>query len=235
MKNLLCLLVLFIATSSFSEFRIWRDQKGNSVEAELVTLNATMVVIKDRDGKTFKFAPSKLSIEDQKYLKNAIPPRMDIEFKKVMDRVNTSHNYSARVTLECEVTVTKKEQRAFDKDLKVTLMVFGESQRYRDIIVMDKTEASFSFRSSREFTMNAGLISMYQDKYDNSSGVKYEGYLAVVQDKSGKVLLVKSSRKSFEDEVAALLKFNKKDRFSKELRKSPVENHYIYDGSTLYN
>lgn len=231
-KLLIIVLISGMSFSAVAEFRIWRDQKGNSIEAELLTINATQVTIRDRNGKVLKFSTRKLCEEDQKYLKTAFPPKMEIEFKKKQDR--RQNGYRAHVSTTGEITITKKEQRAYDKSLKVVFMIICESQRMNDYAILDRVEATFDFKNSREFTLQGNRFSMYEDKYDNSVGFKYEGYLAVLMDDQGKVLQVKSSRKDFEEKYALLLKFENKTRFSKDYRKSGEQNISTLDGSYYY-
>lgn len=231
-KLLIMVLILGTSLSAVADFRIWRDKNGNSIEAELLTMNATQVSIRDRNGKVFKFATRKLCEADQKYLKTAFPPEMEIEFKKKQDR--KQNGYSAHVSTTSEITITKKEQRAYDKSLKVVFLIICESQRINDYAILDRVEATFDFKNSREFTLRGNTFSMYENKYDNSVGYKYEGYVAVIKDDQGKVLEVKSSSNEFKEKYALLLDFEAKTRFSKDYRKSSEQVIYMTDGSYYY-
>lgn len=231
-KLLIMVLVLGASLSVMAEFRIWRDKNGNSVEAELLNMNATQVSIRDRNGKVYKFATRKLCEADQKYLKTAFPPEMEIEFKKKQDRIQ--NGYSAHVKLTGEITITKKEQRAYDKSLNVVFLIICESQRMNDYAILDRVEATFDFKNTREFILRGNTFSMYEDKYDNSIGYKYEGYVAVIKDDQGKVLQVKSSSNEFEEKYASLLEFEAKTRFSKDYRKSGDQVIHTTGGSYYY-
>lgn len=233
MRNLLVIvLVLGVFHSALAEFRIWRDKNGNSIEAELLTMSSAQVAVRDRDGKVFKFSPKKLSQADQRYLKTAFPPEMEIEFKKKQDR--TQNGSSAYVSTIGEIIITKKEQRAYDKSLKAVFLIICESQRLKDFAILDRVEATFDFKTSREFILRGNTFSMYEDKYDNSVGFKYKGYVAVIMDDQGKVLLVKSSRKEFEEKYDVLIGFEAKTRFTKEYSKSGEQGISTTGGSFYY-
>lgn len=227
-------ILALIATCAFAEFRIWRDQKGNSIEAELLSMNAAQVAIRDRNGKVFKFNPKKLSQTDQQYLKTAFPPKMDVEFKKHQDRRNGSYNYSATVIMSGEVVITKKEQRDYSKSLKVVLLMIARSERHNDFIIADRAESEFDFKNSREFNLTGNRFSMYEDKYDNTVGCSYVGYLAVVMDENGNVLETKSSRKDFVEKVDFLVSQKKNTRFMKDFTKSVNQSTPTTGGALYY-
>lgn len=69
-----------------AEMRIWQDKKGNTIEAEFVTISAGKVVLRTSEGEQLKINPAGLSAADQAYLKRSIPPRIDISFSKKQDR-----------------------------------------------------------------------------------------------------------------------------------------------------
>jgi hypothetical protein len=99
-----------VLQSTFAEYRIWKDKKGHSIEAEFVCERSGLVMIKKRDGKILKLPKGKLSDADQKYLASEISPKVELVFSKKQDRRNRSDSY-AEVDMECEVTVKRKVRR----------------------------------------------------------------------------------------------------------------------------
>lgn len=210
--------VFSVLWSATADMRIWRDKKGNAIEAELVTMNAIQVVLRGQDGKTFKFHPSKLSEDDQKYLKTAFPPEMDIEFKKKSNR----NKQSSSVTISSEISLTKKEQRAYDKSMKVVLIIIGKSRGHDDYVVLDRVESSFNFKTKPSFNLKGNTFVMaLPSKYIDSngkkheSGIDYKSYLAVVLDDKGNIVAKKSGNKDFAGKCSSMIRYKAKDRFRK--------------------
>ncbi|MCK4563873.1 MAG: hypothetical protein KAU94_04285 [Verrucomicrobia bacterium] len=231
---LVSVLIAF-STAVMADFRIWNDQKGNTIEAELASLSATHVVIRDRKGKIYKFSPAKLCSADQSYLRS-IPPKIEINFKKTQDRRKHNYGYAAYVYMTGEVIVKKAEQRAYDGTLKVVLLMIGESQRHHDYVILDRAEESFNFKQSREISLVGKRFSMYEDKYDNNVGYKYKGYVAVVLDSNDKIVEVKASRNDFKEKCGIMLKFKAKTRFSTDFKKltDSSKDATMHNGSFFY-
>jgi hypothetical protein len=235
MKTIIAImLTALLSISVYADYRIWKDKAGNTIEAELVVSTATQVVIRDREGRQMKFHPSRLSPADQKYLRTAFPPRMEIDFKKSQDRKKESYWSYSHLTMSGEIKITKKEQKPYDKSLKTVFMMIGESQRTSDLIILDRVEKTFDFKTSRETSLQGKSFTMFEDRYDNSIGVKYKGYLAVVLDDQDQVVLVKSSRKDFEEKVNFLLSCKHKDRFTSSFGKSSNSGGTISGGILYY-
>ena len=228
LKRVVCfILFVVLGGNSFSEYRMWKDRKGNCIEAELVCENAGKIVIRDQKGKTYRFAPEKLSEADQKYLRTAFPPKIDIVFSKNQDRRKLD-GYYAEVDMDCSLAIKKISRMPYDGKLKVVLMVIGKDNRRKDYIMLDKKEASFDFISSKTFLLKGNSFRMheYDGYYYSDMGTEYVGYLAVVLDKEGKVVEVKSSRKGFSSGCKLLMEIGKGSHFTKNLESKDGARSY---------
>lgn len=68
-SNILAVFIAALTVSSFAEKRVWSGKNGSTVEAEFVSITGSNVTLKKTSGKTISIPISKLSIEDQAYLK----------------------------------------------------------------------------------------------------------------------------------------------------------------------
>ncbi len=202
------------------EYRMWTDKKGNSIEAELVCESGGKVVIRDRQGKLRKLAPEKLSAADQKYLRTAFPPKTEIVFSKKQDRTKDKDGSEwAWVDMECEITIKKKNRMPYDGTLTAILLVVGRDDRQSDYILLDRQEATFDFIKAKSFLLKGNHFRMREyGNYYHDRGTEYVGYLAVVLDKDGNVIDVKSSRKEFAEKCKMMLEIKKGTHFNKDMR-----------------
>ena len=213
-----------------SEYRIWSDKKGNSIEAKFVCESAGRIVIRDRKEKTYKFVPEKLSAADQKYLRTAFPPTIEIVYSKKQDRTKDK-GYSdwAWVDMKCEILIKKKSRMPYDESLKVVLLVVGRDDRESDYILLDREEASFDFTKSKSFLLKGNEFRMREyGSYSSNRGTEYTGYLAVVLDKDGNVIEMKSNRKEFAEKFNMMLKIKKGSHFDKDMRVRSTSNKNYY-------
>jgi hypothetical protein len=225
-RNVWVVLGLLVSLEAVGECRIWTDKNGNSVEAEFVCMSAGKVVIRDKDGRQYRFAPTKLSAADQEFLKTSIPPEIEIVFSKRQDRRNKDYSYSAAVDMSGSIEVVKKNREPYAKEMKVVFMMVGEDQRAHNYIMLDRVEREFDFKTTKSFELAGNKFRMHEDKYDNSYGTEYVGYLAVVLDDSGVIICRKSSRNDFEEYADRALKLNTGDRFSKKFMKEEKLRSY---------
>ncbi|MDF7824967.1 SHD1 domain-containing protein [Pontiellaceae bacterium B12227] len=95
MKKWVCLVVSVLCLCRVqAEMRIWSDKKGNTIEAEFMSMMGSKVVLKTPQGKTIKVPAAGLSDADKKYLSENIPPKIKIEVDVDKDR-ETLSSYSS--------------------------------------------------------------------------------------------------------------------------------------------
>lgn len=218
MKWVVILLSCFICGSALAEMRLWEDKKGNSLEAEYQCMVMGKVVLRDRKGKDHKLSLSSLSEKDQKFLQTKLPPDINIEFKKWQDR-KTRYS-SSTVEMRGEITLTKTSRLPYEAGLKAILFMIGEDSYEDEYIMMDRAEFTFDFKKEKEHTFEGEKFKMHQDKdaYDNDDGVEYRGYLVIIYDAGGEVMLVKASSAELEKNAPYLSEIKRGSRFSDKMK-----------------
>jgi len=216
--RLFILFVFFITPALWGEFRVWKDQSGNTFEGEYVSQTLLTVVLRDRTGKTVRLPISKLSDADQKFLTTSIPPKLEIDFSKNQDRRNSYWGTYSDVSMVCKIIINKVSYPVYTGRLSVTLVIIGKNDRTRKYLILDKAQEEFDFVDAKSFSLRGKHFNMRQS---NSSDdvTKYIGFLAVVTDKTGAVIAIKSNRKEFLSEKDLLLKAKKGNAFDRNFEK----------------
>jgi hypothetical protein len=115
----------------------------------------------------------------------------------------------------------------YDSELKAILMMIGEDQRTKELLMLDRSESNFFFKNNKKkFELEGGRFQMYDPKYSANYGVEYTGFIALVLDKNDNLVGIKSSRKEFEAEYRKLLKFNTGNRFSRKFTSKKSSKTY---------
>jgi hypothetical protein len=218
MKKCICLVLVFITYGiSLAEMRLWEDKKGNVLEGEYKCTVSGKVVLTDTKGKDHALSISSLSQKDQKYLQTKIPPKIDIEFKKFQDHKSTGYSMSM-VGMYGEVTLKKTSRMPYEGILKATLFIIGEDAADGEYILMDKSQFNFDFKTEKEKVLTGEKFKMRQYSGYSEFGTEYKGYLVVVYDPDGAVLVVKSNGKKFEEKLKYLSALKQGARFPDDMR-----------------
>jgi len=194
------------------EARIWKDKKGNEIEAELMSMQAGKVFLKKSNGKTLRISKKSLCEADQEFLATKIPPKVKINFSKNQDR--RSDDYYVYMT--GKIIITKKSAPTYSGTLKATLIMIGKYENRTSFIVLDKVSNTFTFTNSKTFTLEGNLFKMYNSYYHD--GQKYIGYIALITDADGKLVEVKSNRKEFLKDYKKIIKFRKGAKFDRKFK-----------------
>ena len=195
------------------EARIWKDKKGNEIEAELMSMQAGKVFLKKSNGKTLRISKKSLCKADQNFLETKIPPKVKIDFKKTQDR--RSNGYYVYMT--GEITITKKSSATYSGELKAILIMIGKYENKPTFLILDKVSKTFTFNDSKTFALEGTLFKMYNSYY-SSYGQKYIGYIALITDADGKLVEVKSNRKEFLKDYKKIIKFRKGAKFDRKFK-----------------
>lgn len=227
MKKLLTgiLIVLIVGgTIAHAEMRMWTDKKGNSIEAEFVKLFSGKVVLKTKAGKQVKVPQSGLSQKDIDYLKNVIPPKIDIEVDLDNNSTQTSsdgYGYSSRrkQKIKGSVTLIKKNREPSNRKFTAYLYVFAKELRDDEIWVLDTVKKDFSFENQKKIEFSGSQRSVnYTDYSDGADyGDKYEGYLVFIEDDNGKIICTKASRSLYESKISQIKKSKSNARFDDDM------------------
>ncbi len=235
-KQWLVILIVWVigGTAVHAEMRMWTDKKGNSIEAEFVKLFSGKVVLKTADGKQIKVPQNGLSNKDLEYLKNVVPPKLDIEVDINTDSKNIKNkHFVSSINMKQEkirgkVTITKKNRDPSCRTFVAYLYVFTKHQQSEKIKVIDKKKHDFSFKTQNMVKFEGSTISThyynngyywsdFSSNYDNY-GEEYEGYLVFIEDDKGHIICTKGSCKLFENMVSKIKKSKKNDLFDEDMR-----------------
>lgn len=215
-KFMLCFAVCLLVFNVTAEMRVWTSIKGDTIEAEFISVFAGKAVLRCANGKELKVPLSGLCAVDIKYLNESIPPEIDIEVdvdndKKSLESYSSdygSYDYSKKAQkIKCKVTMSKKSKQANSTPLKAFIYVFSEDAKMDEMEVILKEEHEFSFKHQDSAVFSTGTASLTITKsssnygYGSNSGAEYEGYVVYVEDGKGRVMAVRGSRKFYEENL----------------------------------
>lgn len=204
----LALMACFVA---HAEMRVWTSVKGDTLEAEFVrVLSGDRVALKRADGRELKIPIRGLCEEDKKFIKEAVPPKVEIDVKvddesKVVGSLS-GYEYDRsekRQSIKCSVYIKQKNREASSHALVARLLVFSKDLKNDEYRVEQVETHDFSFEKSRDTTFWSSklVLDFIRDSYSGNRGQEFEGYLVCVEDKAGRVIGVQGSRKGYEDNV----------------------------------
>ena len=232
-----------VAATARTEMRIWTDKKGNSIEAEFVNFFSDKVILKTAAGKQFKVPQNGLSQKDIAYLKNVVPPKIDIEVNIITDSKNikvpkinidlgiysssSSSTSMKQEKIRGKVTITKKNRDPSCRTFVAHLYIFTKHQSSEEIKIVDKTTREFSFKNQDIVKFEGSTISIhyYNDRYRSppfisdydNYGEVYEGYLVFIKDNEGNIICTKGSCKLFENKVSEIKESKNNDLFDDDM------------------
>ena len=211
-----CFLLLFEVSA---EMRIWTSIKGETIEAEYITMVSGKVVLKTSAGKQIKVPMSGLCAADHKYLISAIPPKLKISVDVDVDRDKQGDGYYYETTDEAytiTITIEKTNKEESDRKLTARAYMVAETKNNKGMLIgYSSHDFSFMGQSTAEFSVS-GDVSSTQSYWSNH-GYEYEGYLILVESEDGKVIAMESNQNRFEKNVRNLKKARKGDQLSKSL------------------
>lgn len=204
------LLGLSFAVSA--EMRIWSDKKGNTVEAEFISILGDKVVLKSPKGKVLKVPMSGLSAADKKFLASSIPPTIKIEVdidkdeKKMHD---SGYSVSKKETVSCSVELKKTSKAACSREFTAYAFVFSENLSDSSKKIMLLKEHKFHFKGSATVTFSTGSASVenykgWSSSSNGKSGDEYHGYLIFVEDERGNIITIQSNQTTYEKNIARI-------------------------------
>ena len=219
----IALMSWLILNTAFSELRIWTDQTGKTLEAEYVATLGDKVVLRQPDGSEIRVSFDTLSKEDQKVAVLLAPPRIEIRVSTNTDRENTGRGggkYGGfqvqKEAVQCDVEIQKTSSTPYEASLNAELYLFGKPENKDFYIVLDETQDPFSFAQEKKYSFSSAPVMLTQLEAGKQTGIEYEGYLAVVKDKSGAVLSVKSNKPLFEKNAEAIMGAKRGSTFDSE-------------------
>jgi len=224
MKHLLCgtLAGAIALMSAQAEMRVWTDGTGKTVEAEFVRTTGDKVVLKKANGNEIKVSLDSLSEKDRRYAILQAPPRIEIAVSTSVDRSNKTggSNYGPgrqmqQEAITAKVKIEKASSASYEPPLEAELYLIGEFEQSAKIVILDRTKSPFSFAgdNGNEHVFESREVKLTQFEAGRQMGVEYEGYLAMVSDKKGNILEMKTSKLDFQKNADAIIGSRRGDVF----------------------
>lgn len=206
--TIVCILLQQFAIIADSFAITVKDTKGRTMDIEVMsyTKSSGNVRIKRKDGNIFNVKISLFDEESQKKIAAAAPvafPKLDIKIsvgKRRQKVYGSSYMKSNLVSISAKI---KNATRDVDlPKCRFTIILIGRnSKRYADnkldwskILSVQKFETAIT--ASKEYSKELQPITTKYDSdkdYSNIGGWEFDGYLLVIQDPQGNILLGKSS------------------------------------------
>ncbi|WP_372846019.1 SHD1 domain-containing protein [Pontiella sp.] len=206
-------LVWVALQASFAEMRIWTDQKGKSIEAEFVRTTTDKVVLRKADGLELSVSLDTLCEKDRRYAILQAPPSIDISVSINVDRENKGRTWAGgpgfqiqTESISAEMKIRKTSTAAYEAPLNAELYLIGQTEKDDFYIVLDRRVSGFRFAAENKngYGFSSGEVSLKQLEGGTQVGIEYTGYLAVVRDKAGNVLELKTNKLDFRKNAEAI-------------------------------
>ncbi|MEE9368343.1 MAG: SHD1 domain-containing protein [Pontiella sp.] len=219
------IMVLGFVFAAQAEMRIWTSVKGDTIEAEYIKLFAGKVILNTPEGKQLKVPISGLCNADKEWLANAVPPKIKIsvDMDKDSDTLSSysgySYDYQTKAeTVKGTVKLDKTNQEPCNREFTARMYVIGK-ETTRDLReVISFAEHTFSFKTSKTTTFKTtpATVEYTKSSYSVNRGLKYEGYLVVVEDQKGGIVAFESSQSSYEKNVHKFKSVRKGTKFDRD-------------------
>ncbi len=201
--------------ASKNRMRTWHLVKGNTFEAEFMTMVAGKAVLKDPRGRQRKIPIGQLSEADRKHIELARPPRFNIDFSKKTSQwrnlQSPTSNTPPPTMLDYAFTAKLKQISAGDypHKLHVELHAVSKQELGRNIYrLVSRAEGDFvPAESDGAFRISGNNTTLYTySLYAEKRGERYAGYLVVVTDERGEIIQHAESSKWLFDNLSDLRK-----------------------------
>lgn len=210
----------------FSEMRIWTDKTGKTIEAEHYRTLDDKVILKKADGSEVRVSLDTLTEKDRRYAILMTPPRVEISVSVDTDRENKGVGNSNRgpgyqvqqENVQAKVEVRKSSSAPYAAPLQSEVYLIGKSEQGEMYKVLDHSKSNFKFTTENKNThsFESDSVSLKQLESGQQMGIEYEGYLAIVRDRTGQILEAKSSKLIFQRNADSIIGSKKNDVFDKE-------------------
>lgn len=223
---LLITAALIISSSAFAEMRLWTDKDGKTIEAEFVRITGDKVVLKQVNEKELEVSLDTLSEQDRRFAILQAPPKIEIDVNTDVDRSNKGYgNYGAgyqvqKETISADVKVRKTSSNPYEAPLISEVFLIGQLEQQEHYIILNRSRSQFTFTgdNKREYVYSSGEVSLKQLEAGSQMGVEYRGYLAVVKDRAGNIVEIKSNKPGFEKNADVIMESQRGDTFDKEFK-----------------
>ncbi|MEM1221285.1 MAG: hypothetical protein AAGH40_00870 [Verrucomicrobiota bacterium] len=219
---MLSIFSLTICMVQGSEFRTFTSADGVEIEAKLVEISRDgKVTITDRNGEDYDELPLELfSMEDRRYIREWEKKQQElidnadvtsdsplrISFLKGRDDdMNDYGDIDDRiVTFEPEVVIENQDYKRTFRDISGTVVTIGQGiLGEKEYVILDKQKFNLTARP-REKGRWTGIG--FECRYDpDYGGFEYGGYLIVLRNRAGEIVMTKGSRSVWERDPERIL------------------------------
>lgn len=243
---LAAVLSIFLVQSAWAESRVWTDNFGHTITAELVENLHGEVTLQTDKGKEVHISISKLSAKDQMFVLKNTPPNFEISVSEITDRHNqgfdvgsddrlrddddddeyqiqTSHN-------KYKVTLSKTSTHNYDGKILAELYIIGLKQVSDEFVILDKSIVPVTMNqenNDNSFSFTSGESTTRELQGNVTAGTEYFGNLVVLVDDKGRVFETRGSRSKMEEFTAFIRKQKKGAVISKNelasIKNSPTQ------------
>jgi len=227
------LFVVSLNLSAAGEMRIWTDENGKTIEAEHVRTLNDKVILKLADGSEIKVSLNTLKEKDRRYAILLAPPRVEIKVSIKNERDNKAvgpSNYGPGVQIQKEsvqasVNIKKTSSAPYEAPMMSAVYLIGTPENSEAYVILDQTKSRFTFstENKNEHSYKSGVINLKQIEAGRQAGLEYEGYIAVVRDRTGEIISMKCSKLAFEKHADAIIGSDKGTVFDNEFNKMDKE------------
>ena len=180
-----------------SDFHTFTNTEGKSLEAKILRVMDDTMIIQAKNGRSYTVKKELFSDSDQSYIrkwaeeeaKNYVPS-LDVDFSSGKGDAKDGTDYDNRSQrLSPKVSIKNRDARFTVKNANVTVLMFG-----KDVLNSRKLKV-LSRQSYKLSSLEPGQTATWEGKsftapYDDNSaaqfGHKYNGYIVVVENESGK-------------------------------------------------
>ena len=238
MRNfwLCCFALLFCASElSAADYRVFKNDDGVELEAEVVSCVAgESVSVRRRDGRVFKdVAWSRFSMVDRKYLKDwakaeaekfsqadldadarikvTVLKGQDDDFNDYGDIDDHVIKFAPRVIIDSD-----EKDRTFTGVTGVLVMIGQGYVRKSEYVVLKRQEFTLDLPAHEEVRWTG---KPFKCSYDpDYGGYRYGGYVLVLKNRAGEIVLTKSSKTLWERSAKSIINAKERLGYDREFR-----------------
>ena len=204
-----------------SDYRKFKNTDGATIEAIIVDATYTTITIRRKDGREFKdVSLERFSVEDRRFVRKWIDKqakaisdadlthesRVDVTVKRGVDEdMNNYGDIDDRIIeFKPGIVVDNQEIEQTFQNVEGELVIVGRGVIEKDsYVILNKQTFSVTL-NPRERTRWYG--DPFKCKYDpDYGGFEYAGYLVVLKNKAGQIMITKASKSSWERNSRAIL------------------------------
>ena len=197
----------------WAEMRELTDTQGRSIRAEVKGVEGDKVTIEREDGRSFTIGIKRFIEADREYIRakgldirNAIPPRMTVDFLRTRNDKENDYNDpdDRQVSFRPMIVIRNEDRARAFENVEVTCMIVGESvftTRQLKVLAFEKLRGDLPLNETVRLT--GKQVTLKYDEYPDNGhahGYRYSGYVVLIHAQTGHLLYSKASKSAWMDE-----------------------------------